>query len=216
MIQRRVGGLILVVFFLALGCEGDVETEGSAEGQPIAELEPRSVAGSVAAVTPETISVVRLDTIQTIAFDTVRTVVYDTVRVEQHVMVYDTVRVATPVSEPDPVLSPKETIDPQELITMKDGLSQGHMPERALAAIVGKTPEFSTVSLAQLDSVQSDLIAHVFSVPGVSLKGFRWGSYPAPKNTDLTGKTFLTVWVGTSDESRSTILVDSTGQIAQR
>ena len=216
MVQRKVSWLIFGVFFLALGCGGDVDKGGIGERQPVAELEQRSMARDAAVVVTETLSVIRHDTIQTIAFDTVRTVIYDTVRVEQHVTIYDTVRTVTLETEPDPALSPKEAINPHELVAMKDGLSQGHMPEGALAAIVGKTPEFGTVSLAQLDSVQSDLIAHIFRVPAVSLKSFRWGSYPAPENTDLTGKTFLTVWVGSSDEARRTILVDSTGQIAER
>ena len=216
MVQRKVSWIIFGFLFLALGCGGDVDKGGIGERQPVAELEQRSMARDAAVVVTETLSVIRHDTIRTIAFDTVRTVIYDTVRVEQHVTVYDTVRTVTRISESEPAPSPEETIDPQDLVAMKDDLSQGYMAEKALNTIVSRTPEFSTVASTQLSAIQGELLAHVFGVPGASLKSFRWGSYPAPENTDLTGKTFLTVWVGESEESRRTILVDSTGQIAEK
>ena len=99
---------------------------------------------------------------------------------------------------------------------MKDGLLQGRMLEKTLAAIVGKTPEFSTVPFAQLDSIQSDLIAHAFGLPGALIQSFRWGPYLAAEDSDLAGKTFLTIWIGDSDEGRKTVLVDAAGQIAKK
>jgi hypothetical protein len=221
MIRRGALGLFFGCFLLAFGCGGegcggDGEKGNAGMGQPVAELEQRSIAGSVATVTMETLSVTRYDTIRTIAFDTVRTVVYDTLRVEQHVTIYDTVRTVTLVPEPKETSPPKETFDPQELAAMKEALSQGRMSEKTLAAIVGKTLEFSTVAFTQLDSTQADLIAHAFGFSGASIRSFRWGPYPAAEPSDLAGKTFLTVWIGDSDESRKTVLVDAAGQIAKK
>jgi hypothetical protein len=217
MIQRRVYGLLLGLLLLGFGCGGDGGKGNANDRQPVAELEQRSMAGSVATVTMETLSVTRYDTIRTITFDTVRTVVYDTVRVEQHVTVYDTMRTVTLVPELEQAPPPAKTLDPQELAAMKDGLSQGRMSEKTLAAIVGKTPEFSTVSFTQLDSIQADLIAHAFGFSGASIQSFRWGPYPAGESSDLAGKTFLTVWLGDPKEKREKVLVvDAAGQIAKK
>lgn len=222
MIRRGALGLFSGLLLLGFGCGGDGcggdgGRTNAGNGQPIAELEQRSMAGSVATVTRETVSVTRYDTIRTINYDTLRTVVYDTVRVEQHVTVYDTLRTVTLVPEPEQIPPPKETFDPQELAAMKDGLSQGRMSEKALVAITGKTPEFSTVSFTQLDSIQADLIAHAFGFSGASIQSFRWGPYPAAEPSDLAGKTFLTVWLGDSKESKEKVLVvDAAGQIAKK
>lgn len=214
--NRKSCWLICSFLTLLVGCGGNDGRGDATKTQPIAELEQRSMAGTVATVTMETVSVTRYDTIRTVTFDTVRTVVYDTVRVEQHVTVYDTMRTVTLVPEPEKVPPPEATFDPQELASMRDGLSQGRVSEKTLAAIVGKTPEFSTVSFAQLDSIQADLIAHAFGFSGASIQSFRWGPYPAAETSDLAGKTFLTVWIGDSDKSRKTVLVDAAGQIVEK
>jgi hypothetical protein len=142
------------------------------------------------------------DTTAVTVYDTVRLTVYDTVEV-MNVLADTTglsldetvavVAVEQTVAEPVEVKKPEVDRKKLEVDRLIKILEDDGITREVLDVIHGDVPQYTTVSIARLDSTQRIVIAATFDLQPDQIRRFRWGHSMAPAGPDA-GRMFCAVW----------------------